>query len=232
MRDFWLNDHPNEAKRHGDFKSWSYDGDRGTFRAEVPRVCDTHGIGENGSFNNENVCMNMAKLLFWCCAIKMETGGKTSHWINLEVRLFISLSTSSSIRAFRRTVFAKRSWKKGMNLICAHNTNNNHKTNIYVNKQTNSDDFTLHLYMSCYTHHVPMRWLKYLLDYDWERERNAPMTITRVKDRERWRKLTTMQLERCCKSTKWNETSQHLKQSMRQRERERVKISASKPTAN
>lgn len=146
----------------------------------------THGIGENGSFNNENMCM--AKLLFY---------GVPDFWEMLRYqneyrRKDKSLNQSWSAPFLLLFVlifvpFCKiriKVWKK-IYLICAHNTNNNNKTNKYINKPTNSDDFTLHLYMSCYTHHVPMRWLKYVWDYDWERDKET-----------RWRGLMPGKSER------------------------------------
>lgn len=115
MRDFWLNDHRNEAKKNTVISIH----DRMMIMIEAIlmrrfRVYgDTHGIGENGSFNNENMCM--AKLLFLPClfrcrAIKMNADGKTSHWINLGVRAF-----SSAFLLFYSWPFCKiriKVWKK------------------------------------------------------------------------------------------------------------------------
>lgn len=74
----------------------------------------------------ENIVYAAKLCLFRCSAIKMNTRGMTSHWINLEVRLFICFSSF-----FISVPFCKMRievWKKNTRFVLA-NTNNNNKTN-------------------------------------------------------------------------------------------------------
>lgn len=165
MRDFWLNDHRNEAKKNAIL---NHDHMMTTTIAAIFMVYNVQYIhcmkGRVYAIHmelekmahlimRENIVYAAKLCLFRCSAIKMNTRGMTSHWINLEVRLFICFSSFSLFH------FAKWELKfeKKILDLCS-------QTPITIIKQTNqdNDDFTLHLYMSCYTHHVQMRWLKYI----------------------------------------------------------------------